>query len=75
MEEGKPTGVMDKDGREILEGDIVETSNGKYYVVLWREGLEKFVLVDERNESTYDIPDNTKVVGTYSLNRDLLANN
>lgn len=74
---GQFTGLKDKNGKEIYEGDILELPKGSKRYVEWDDTYKLFVLVDSVgkkvsmsiiNWST----ENTKVIGNIFENKELL---
>jgi len=79
---GQYTGLHDKNGKEIYEGDIVKDSNGRVAYVTFLQQEMGYVLVYHNNdtrllghrntESSYDIDFNIEVIGNIYENPELL---
>lgn len=67
------TGLKDKNGKEIYEGDIVDTENGIYEVLWYGEGacFRFHILGSLESPLNYD---DIKVIGNIYENPELLAN-
>ena len=71
------TGLKDKDGREIYEGDILETFVFKIkiiYIIVFENGNFKVKELGNPNCNLdlYDIVKNTKIIGNIYENPELL---
>ena len=71
------TGLKDKDGKEIYEGDILEFSKGGIMYVEWNDDFKMFVLVDPREKkASLNIciyaTEHIKVIGNIFENKELL---
>lgn len=74
---GQYTGLKDKDGKEIYEGDILEFSKGGIMYVEWNDDFKMFVLVDPRGKkASLNIciyaTEHVKVIGNIFENKELL---
>lgn len=72
---GQSTGMKDKNGKEIYEGDLLSVENGTYiYKVVWDDRWARFVYkntYDGINESIFHVKE-FEVVGNIYDNPELL---
>jgi uncharacterized phage protein (TIGR01671 family) len=71
------TGLKDKNGREIYEGDIVQDLNGKVYRIKWGINSNGFIAVTNEIHgsvySSYHLAPKTVVIGNIYENPELLT--
>lgn len=73
---GEFTGLCDKNGKEIYEGDVLQDDNGKRYRIKW--GVNSNGFIAKTNEahcnvySSYHLAPNTEVIGNIYENPKLL---
>lgn len=72
---GQYTGLTDKNGKRIFEGDIVENADDRY-IIEWSGNEAKFVLSDEYGSVQADFDNfwgyELEVIGNIHENKDLL---
>ena len=69
------TGLYDRSGKEIYEGDIVDNPNDEFtYVIMWNKDDARFTLgVGGHDLSSYRLPDFWEVIGNIYENPNLLT--
>ena len=68
---GEYTGLKDKNGKEVFEGDIVKTDSGAHMKVSYREDMARFVLRFKEGASS-DLTNDLEVIGNIYENEYLL---
>jgi hypothetical protein len=70
------TGLLDKNGKEIFEGDILDTSSGNKYKVIFYKGCFVYthVLDDDPRMPIYEVASSWWVIGNIYENHELLEN-
>lgn len=66
------TGLLDKNGKPIYEGDILAVSDKPLYKVEWSNHMAMFDLKKANGDSAVDSFDACEVIGNIHENKDLL---
>lgn len=72
---GQFTGLRDKNGREVYEGDMFKFINGDIMYVKWVKEYVEFELMDANTETTnlnIWFAEDTEVIGNIFENKDLI---
>jgi len=70
---GQYTGLKDKNGKEIFDGDIVDINGCKNRVVEWDEDWCGFYLSRELNPVGYFLSEEYEIIGNIYENPELLG--
>ncbi len=71
---GEDTGMTDKDGTEVFEGDICHFYGGAYYLGFWEQDFVREVKIDFDSIAFLENSEYIEIIGNIHDNPELIGN-